>query len=150
MLVGHLAAAETKGDFHLVTFLEKAGDGAGLHIIVMGVDIRADLDLFELGRTLLLLGRGFLLALLEAQLAIIEYLDDRSFLSSGDFDQIEPGFPGRVQRRAEGHNTLFVAILVNQQHLCGADFFVDAWASLFLRRRIGFGSASYGGSPSMA
>ena len=148
MLVGHLAAAEAQGDLHLVAVLEEAVDGARLHFVVVRVDVRPDLDLFQLGRFLLLPGGGLLLALFKAQLAVIEQLDDRNFLVAGNFHKVERGFAGRVQRGSQRHDALLLTFFVDQQHAGGADLVIDTWPDLFFDGRIGFWSASYWKTPS--
>ena len=100
LLVRHLAAAEAQRDLDLVAFLEEALDGAHLHVVVVIVDARAHLDLFDLDDLLLLARLGGLLLLLVFVFAVVEDLGDRRIGVGRDLDQVEPGFVARASASA--------------------------------------------------
>src|SRR5262249_51571218 len=56
LLVGHLAAAEAQRHLDLVAFLEEALHRAHLHVVIVVVDHRPELDLLDLDHLLLLAG----------------------------------------------------------------------------------------------
>ena len=75
----HLAASEAQGHLDLVAFLEEAANRAHLHVVVVDVDIRAHLDLFDLDGALLLARLGGLFLRLIFVFAVIEDLAHRRF-----------------------------------------------------------------------
>ena len=96
VLVRHLAAAEAQRDLDLVALLDERLHGAHLHLIVVLVDVRADLDLLDLDDFLLLLGFVLLLLLLVFELAEVEDLHHRRLGVRADLQQVE----ARRRRRA--------------------------------------------------
>src|SRR3989344_5616419 len=132
--VGHFATAEAQGDLHLVAFLEEARHGLGLHLIVVGVDVRPKLDLLELDDLLALARLGLLLLLLEAELAVIENLGDRRVGGGDDLDQVQPGLLGGLEGGGGGHDPLLLAVLINEQPAGGADILVHTRPVLYGRR----------------
>ena len=74
VLVGHFAAAEAQRHLDLVALLDERLHGAHLHLIVVLIDVRANLDLFDFDDFLLLFGFVLLLLLFVFELAEIQDL----------------------------------------------------------------------------
>ena len=75
--MGHFAAAEAQRHLDLVAFLEEALHGAHLHLVIVIVDHRPQLDLLDLDDLLLLASFGRLLLRLVFVFAVIEDFGDR-------------------------------------------------------------------------
>ena len=150
MLVRHFAAAEAERDFHLVAVFEEAGHRTGLHLIIMGVDVRTHLDFLEFSRLLLLLGGVLLLLLFVAKLAIVDDLADRGVLVRRNFDEVESCLLGSIKRGRQRHHALFFTMFVNEQHLVCPDIPVNARSCVSFGRRGRMRSTCYGSSPLIA
>src|SRR6478672_2549606 len=85
LLVRHLATAEAKGDFHLVALFEEPLHGAHLHIVIVVVDHRPELDLLNLDDFLFFAGFRRLLLRLKFVFAVIQDLADGRRRVGGDF-----------------------------------------------------------------
>jgi hypothetical protein len=77
LLVRHFASAIAQGDLHLVAFLEEALHRLHLHVIVVIVDHRTELDLLDLDDLLALARFGRLLLRGIFELPVIEKFADR-------------------------------------------------------------------------
>ncbi len=86
--VCHFPATEAQCDFDLVTFFQKLPDGPHLDIIVMGVGVGAEFDLFDLDDLLLFPRLGFPLLLFIFELAKIHDFADGRISIRGNFNQI--------------------------------------------------------------
>ena len=128
--MGHFAAAEPERDFDLVAFLEEPLHRAHLHLVVVVVDHRAELDLLDLDDLLLLAGFGLLLLLLEPILAVIQDLADRRRGVGRNLDQIEPGLLGLGQCVCDGDSSEVCTVGADQVNLFDADVLVGARAVL--------------------
>ena len=117
LLVRHLAAAEAQGDLDLVAFLEEALHRAHLHVVVVVVDHRPELDLLDLDHFLFFAGFGRLLLRLVLVLPVIEKLADGRGRIRGDLDQIEPGLLGLGQSDLDVGRAVIVAGLIDQLDL---------------------------------
>ena len=135
MLVRHFAAAEAHGDLHLVAFLEEAADRASFHFVIVLVDVRTKLDLFQVGRLLLLACFGLLLLLGEALLAVVGNLHHRRLVVGRNHHQVEASLLGGVERCFERHLALLLAFLVNQEDARRANVLIDL--RTFLLGRLG-------------
>ncbi|MDB5439212.1 MAG: hypothetical protein JWM33_1639, partial [Caulobacteraceae bacterium] len=124
--VRHLAAAEAQGDLDLVAFFEEPVHGLGLHLVVVDVDLRAELDLLDLDDLLALARLVLLFLFLELVLAVIQDLHHRGIGVRHDLDQIETGLLSRFQSRRDRHDALLFAVLIDQQDLGDSDLVVDA------------------------
>ena len=78
-LVSHFTAPIAHGDFHLVAVTQKPVHVAHLHIVVVGVDVGPELDLFNLDDLLLFARFSGLLLGLVLELAEIHDLADGRF-----------------------------------------------------------------------
>ena len=130
LLVGHLAAAEAERDLDLVAFLEEALHRPHLHLIVVVVDHRPELDLLDLDDLLLLAGLGLLFLLLEPVFPVVQDLADRRHGVGRNLDQIETGLRGLAQCVCDGDGSEVGTVLVDQVNLANANVFIDALAVL--------------------
>src|SRR3984957_19407691 len=126
LLVGHFAAAEPQRDLDLIAFFEESLDRAHLHLVVVIVDHRPQLDLLDLD-DLLLLARlgGFLLRLIFVFAEIEDFADRRDRIRR-DLDQIEPGLLRHGYGGADFRDALVGAVFVDELNLANADLLVDA------------------------
>src|SRR5215468_6452211 len=136
LLVGQLAAAEAQGDLHLVAFFEEALHRAHLHVIVMVVDHRPELDLLDLDHFLFFAGFGRLLLRLVFIFTEIKNFADRRNGIGGYLDEIEPRFLGSFQGQPCIDSAMILAGLVDQLHFAGSDLLVDT-RTVFLDGRRG-------------
>jgi hypothetical protein len=129
-LVRHFAAAEAKRHLDLIAFLEKLLHGAHLNLVVMRVDIRAELDFLDLDGLLLFSRlRGLLLGL-EPMFSEIHDLADRDFSVCSDFNEIETGLLGFRQRVALGDCPVVLSILVDELNIARINRIIYARPSL--------------------
>jgi hypothetical protein len=147
VLVRHFAPAEPQGDLHLVAILEKFEHVAHLDVVVAGIRIGPELDLFDLDDLLLLARFALAFLLFVFELAKIHDLANRRIGVRRNLNQIETGFVGHFHGSGRGHHTDVFAVGADQADFSGTDFFVDARAGVALRGRI-MGSASDGNRPS--
>ena len=90
LLVRHFASTKSQGHLDLVTLLEEALYRAHLHLIIVIVDHRAELDLLDLDDLLLLARfRGLLLGL-EFVLAVIKDFANRRHRVGRDLTRSSP------------------------------------------------------------
>src|SRR5262249_45273168 len=89
LLVRHLAAAEAQRDLDLVTFLEEALHRAHLHVVIVVVDHRPELDLLDLDHLLFLAGFRRLLLRLVFVFAVIENFADGRGCIAGNLYEFE-------------------------------------------------------------
>src|SRR5215471_15103810 len=126
ILVRHFPAAKTKRDLNLVAFFEEPLDRAHLHVIVVIVDHRPQLDFFDLDDLLLLARLGRLLLRLILVLAEVENLADRRDRIWGDLYKIKPGLLRHGQSGVDFCDALVGAVFVDELNLADADLLVDA------------------------
>ena len=131
----HFAAAEAQSDFDLVALFEKPLHGAHLHIVIVIVDHRPQLDFLDLDDLLLLARLGGFLLRLVFVLAVVEDLADGRARIGGDLHEIEAG----VLRHGQGvggiDDPLIGAVFVDELDLADADLLVDARPLLGSRLR---------------
>lgn len=145
-LVGHLAAPETQGNLYLVTFAQEFQHRAHLHIIVMGIRSRTELDFLDFDDVLFLARFGLALLSFIFELAEVHDLADRRFGVRADLDQIKSGLFRHGQGTGRRHDADVFAVRTNQADFRAADPVVDARAGVTLRRGV-VGSAGYGMRP---
>src|SRR5258708_3626745 len=130
LLVRHLAPAEAQRDLDLVALFEKALHRAHLHVVIVVVDHRPELDLLDLDDLLFLAGfRRFFLRLVFVFAVIENFADGRGRIG-GDLDEIKPGLLGPVQSDLDFSRPVIVAGLVDQLDFTNTDLLVDARAVL--------------------
>ena len=117
-----------------------------LHVIIMGVGVGPEFDLFDLNDFLLFTGFGFALLLLVLVFAVIHDLTDRRGRVGRNFDQVEPCFFGHFLGTAARHNTNIFTVSANQADFFVANSVIDAGAGVARWRRV-MGSTSYGFDP---
>ena len=149
-LMGHFAATEAQGDFHLVAFGEERCGVLHFNAEIVVVDHRAELDFLQLDHFLLFAGFvGFLLKLVLV-FAVVEDFADRRFGVGRDFDEVKPRFFGQGHAFAHGHHAAHFTVGVDDANLTGNDGAVDTGAVVFFTPwgigavPAGEGGASYG------
>ena len=114
ILVCHLAAPETQGDLDLVAVLQKLVDVAHFDIIVVGVRVRTELDLFDLDDLLLLARFGFAFLGLVFEFTEIHDLADRRTRVWRNLNQIKTCLYGQLHSAGRRNNTAVSAVSLNQ------------------------------------
>ena len=122
---GLLAAAEHDRDLHLVALLEEPLDVTLLGLVVVRVDLRAELHLFDDGQRLVAPGLTCLLRALVLELAVVHELADGRTRHRGDLDEIQVGFGGEFQGLADRHDADLLALGADEAYLGDADPVVD-------------------------
>src|SRR5882762_908759 len=123
---GLLPAPEHDRHLDLVSVLEEAPDMALLRLVVMGVDLRAELLLLDDGELLVAAGLAGLLRALVLELAVVHELADRRPCLSGDLDQVKVSFPRQSQGVFDAHDADLLAVGSDEPDLGYADAVVDA------------------------
>ena len=148
VLVRHLSAPKTQGDFHLVAVLQELEDVAHLDVIVIGIGVGPKLDLFDLNDLLLFAGLGLTLLLFVFELAKIHDLADGGIGVGRDLNQIKPRLICHIKGTRGRYNADIFAVGTNQADFRGADVLINTRAGISLGRRV-VGSASDGVGPLM-
>ena len=130
LLMSHFTPPEPQGDLDLVALVEKAPHVAHLHIIVVGIDIRAHLDFLHI-EGLLLLARfvGFFLGLV-FELAKIKQLANRRFGITGNLDEIKTSLIGQCPCSFYRDRAVVFTFGVNELDFVGFDVLVGLRARL--------------------
>src|SRR4029453_9316363 len=97
-----------------------------LPFVIVVVDVRAHLDLFDLDDLLVLTRLVRLFLRFVFVFAVVGNLGDWRNGIGGDLDQVETGLLGHVDRFAGADDADHVAVLVDQSDLRRLDFAVDA------------------------
>jgi hypothetical protein len=121
----HFAAAEPQCYFDLVAFFEKSLHRPHFHVVIVIVDHRPQLDLFDLDDLLLLARFGRFLLRLIFVFAVIENFADRRNRIGCDLDQIEPGLLRHGNRCADLGDAFVASVLIDELDLADADLLVD-------------------------
>jgi hypothetical protein len=121
-LVRHFAPAKTQRDFHLHVFAQEVDGVAQLHSEIVRVDLRAELDLFDLVGVLMFPGFLVLLGLLVTVFAEIHQAANRRDGGGGDFNQVHPVRPGHVDGVRQRDDTELLAVGADDANFAGADF----------------------------
>ena len=88
VLVGEFAAAEPQGDLDLVAFFEEAAHGPHFNVVIVIVDARAQLDLFDFDDLLPLARFGGFLLFKKSELAVIEKFANRRIGVGTNLDEV--------------------------------------------------------------
>src|SRR3546814_15896350 len=94
----HFAPAEPEGQLDLVSFFEEAAHVPHLDIVIVTVDARPHLDLFDLDDLLPLAGLVLLLLRLVLEAAEVEDLAHRRIAVAGHLDEVPSAIPRRAHR----------------------------------------------------
>ena len=136
-----LPAPEHQRHLHLVPFLEKTSRVPRFRHEVMFVDVRTELDLFQVNDVLLFPRLSCHLRLLELELSEVHDADNGGSSERSDFDEIESCDIGSSERCFELHDAELCAIGSDDTQRTNADLPVNANAfGLFLNWR----RSSYG------
>jgi hypothetical protein len=126
---GLLTTAEHDGDLDLVPGLQEPHHVTLLGLVVVRVDLRPQLHLFDDGVGLVPAGLARLLRGLVLVLAEIHQLADRRPGGCGDLDQVEIGFLGQPKCVLDPNDAYLLTVRSDQPHLGNADALVDAQIS---------------------
>src|SRR6185503_5103261 len=120
----HLPAAEEDRRLDLVAILEEALDVLLLELVVVLVDLGAELDLFDLDHLLVLPSLTRALLLLVLILAEIHDAADRRHRRRRDLDQVEPLLLGDGESLRRRHDAELCARIVDHSDFTDPDAFV--------------------------
>src|SRR5436190_7211116 len=139
----HLAAAEEDRRLDLVAVLEEALDVLLLELIIVLVDLRAELDFLDLDDLLVLLRRPRALLFLILIAPEVHDAADRRHRRRGDLHEVEPLLPRDGQRLRRRHDPQLRAVLVDDADFADPDAFVDPRAVVAARAAVKCDKASY-------
>ncbi len=125
LLMCHFPSPEAKCHLYLVALLEELFHRAHFNFVVMRVDIRAELDFFDLDSLLLLARLSGLLLCLEFILSEIHDLADRDFSIYRDFDEIETGLLGLRQRVTLANRAVILSLLIDELDFASDNSFIN-------------------------
>src|SRR3954447_23873650 len=128
--MAHLAPAEHDRDLDLVALAQEAYDMALLRGVVVGIDLRAELDLLDRDRALVLARQLLLLLLVVPVLAVIHDAADGRIRVGGHLDEIEGLGPCVLQGFVARLDADLRPVVVDQPHLRYADRLIDTGARL--------------------
>src|ERR1051326_5309469 len=120
--MGHFAPAELEGDLHLHLFAEKIDGMLDLHSEIMGVDLRAQLDFFNLIGVLMFLGFLVFLGLLVTELAEIDETADGRVSGGRNLDKIDARSTRHVKSITQAEDAKLFAVGSDYSHFAGTDF----------------------------
>jgi hypothetical protein len=119
------APAEPHRHFDLVAFLEELRHTAQFNVIIVIVDTRAQLDLFDLDDLLLFACLVLFLLFFVFVFAEVEDFADRRVGVGRNFDQIKAGIGGHGKRFVARNDPNHIAPIIDQPDAANTDFFVD-------------------------
>ena len=125
-LVRHFAAAVAQGDLDLVAFLKEALHRPHLHVVIVIIDHRPQLDLLDLDDLLLLAGFGGFLLRGIFILPVIHNLADGRIGIRRNLNKIHARFEGHLDRNHRFDGALVGTILIDQLDLRVTDFIIGA------------------------
>src|SRR5688572_14788611 len=124
--VRHLAAAEEDRRLHLVAVREEAFDVLPLEVVIMLVDLGAELDLLHLDHALVLLRLAGSFLLLVLVFAEVHDSAHRRHGSRRDLDQVEPLLTRDGDRLRRRHDPELLAGFVDHANFTNPDALVGA------------------------
>ena len=124
-----LAAAEHDGDLDLRAGFEEANDVALLGLVVVRVDLGAELLLLDDGERLVLARFARLLRSLVLELPVVHDLADRRTCVGSYFDKIEVGFESQAECIFNTHDSHLFTARSDKPDLGNSDAIVDAGLS---------------------
>jgi hypothetical protein len=113
-----------------------------LHLVVVLVDVGANLHLLDFDDLLLLLGLVLLLLLLVLELAVVQDLADRGFRVGADLDQVQADRVGAGLGFAHRQHALHLTFFVDQADL--GDAYLLVHTGPVAGWRGGHGTSGYG------
>jgi hypothetical protein len=143
VLMRHFTAAKAQRHLHFVAFVEEPPHRAHLHVVVVTVDSRAHLDLFDLDDLLLFprFRRFFLLFIFV--FSVVHEFDYGRLGTGRNLDEIEAFFFSNGESVFYAELTKLFAICANQKYRTCDDFFVYTRPFLGGRRWLSKLSNSY-------
>ena len=111
--VGHLTSPKLHDELDLISLVHKALGLAQFDLQVVGVNIGAELDLLEVGGSLLFAGLIGLFLLLVLVFAVVDEAHNWWIGIGGDLDQIEPSFFGDSQGLRDGDDSILLSLSTN-------------------------------------
>src|SRR5665811_2282211 len=121
-----LAPTEHDGDLHLVTALEEAGDVALLGVVVVSIDLRPELHLFDHGVRLVAPRLTGLLGVLVLPLPVVHELAHRRPVARGDLHEVEVGLLGKADSVLDADDAHLLTVRADEPYLGHTDAVVDA------------------------
>jgi hypothetical protein len=121
-----LATAEHDRDLDLVPLAEEPHDVTLLGLVVVLVDLGAELHLLDDRVGLVAAGFTGLLGVLVLELAVVHELADRGSAHRGDLDEVEVRLLGQAQRVARGDDADGLAVGSNEPDFRDPDPIVDS------------------------
>src|SRR5665811_2425197 len=120
-----LAPTEHDGDLHLVTALEEAGDVALLGVVVVSIDLRPELHLFDHGVRLIAPRLTGLLGVLVLPLAVVHELAHRRPVARGDLHEVEVGLLSKTDSVLDADDAHLLTVRADEPYLGHTDAVVD-------------------------
>src|SRR5262249_53401481 len=158
--VRHFTPAEENRRLDLVTFFEEALDVLLLELIIVFVDLGAELDLFDENHFLVLLRLTRALLLLVLVLAEVHDAADGRVCGRRDLDQVETLGLGNRQRLRRRHDAELRSVVVDDANFSNTNAFVHTNAVVTARSSVecdkcllvknGFGLSALGFSKNIA
>jgi hypothetical protein len=139
--VRHFTTAEPQRDLYLVAIVQKLEHVTHFDVIVIGIGVRSELDLFDFDDLLLFARFGFALLGLVFEFAEIHDLAHGRVGIGRNLDQVQSSFFGHFHGAAGCHDPDVFTVGTNKANFVRADIFVNARACISLWRRV-MGSAS--------
>jgi hypothetical protein len=122
----HLAAAEEDRGFYFVALFEEAQHVVLFELVVVLVDVDAELYFLDSDDLLVLLGRALLLLFFIQELAVVLDATDRGIRGGRNFHQIESSFTGDFERLKRLHDAELSSGFVDYADFAGANTLIDA------------------------
>ena len=119
--MGHFASAEFEGDFHLHILAKEINRVLDFDAEIMRINLRTELDLFDLIGVLMFLGFFVALGLLVAEFPEVDEPTHWWSRIGCDFDQIDTGGAGHVESITESQNTELFAVGPDYPDFAGTD-----------------------------
>src|SRR5579885_1225686 len=140
----HLSAAEEDGGFYLVALLKKAQHVVLFELVVVLIDVDAELYFLNSDDLLVLLRRALLLLFFVEKLAVVLNAADRRVRGGRNFHQVQSSFTGNFERLKRLHDAELSSGFVDYTDFAGANTLIDADKTLvdtFLRGVLRLGTA---------
>src|SRR6202158_4387773 len=125
-LMRHFAGAIAQGDLDLVALFEEPLHRAHLHVVVVIVDHRPQLDLLDLHDLLFLAGFGGFFLRRIFELPVVHDLANGRIGVGRNLHKVHTRFEGNLYRGCGFDRAVVGAVLIDQLNLCVADFIIGA------------------------
>ena len=125
-LTRHFATAKEDRALDLVAFVEESEHVVLLRLVIVLVNVDAELNFLDDDLLLVLLGLAFLLFLLIKVLAEVKNAANRWLRSRRNLYQVETSFPGHFERFERRHDAELIRLVVDHSDLAGANTLIRA------------------------